>query len=169
LIERAFGGDDELERDFAKEKEETHAEETVKRDDTPLPGWGSWVGEGIKNNDQTKELKTEKTKTSKDKTKQIKRQDDRLKNVIIDQKRDKKFSKYRMDSLPHPFVSKSQFDSSTRMPIGTDWNTSNVVATLTAPKVSIKPGIVLPPIKYLKPLNQKIPKNLKKSKLMSTN
>jgi len=46
------------------------------------------------------------------------------------------------------------------MPIGKDWNTSNVFDIMTAPKISAKAGIIIEPIKYVKPQQTSRPKNL---------
>ena len=89
LRRRAFAGD-EVEKAFAAEKDELVAGEDDKVIDNTLPGWGYWVGEGIRKKDQKRNLGRVQTKVegvNKDK-----RLDVKLPRTIISEKRVKKVS-----------------------------------------------------------------------------
>ncbi|KAI5297217.1 stearoyl-CoA 9-desaturase, partial [Ascosphaera pollenicola] len=58
LIKRAFAGDEVLDT-FEKEKHDVMEEEDDKVVDTTLPGWGSWIGDGL-----SKKEKEEKKKST---------------------------------------------------------------------------------------------------------
>lgn len=81
LMERVFAGDD-MEADFIAEKEAAVREDAPKEEDLTLPGWGSWVGQGVK-----------KRATERKFVKEIpgieesKRKDAKLKHVIINEKK----------------------------------------------------------------------------------
>jgi U3 small nucleolar RNA-associated protein 14 len=75
-----------------------------------IEGWGEWAGEGItisKAREQGMLRKRER------KLQELKagRKDANLDHVIINEMRDKKFKKYMVQDLPHPFKSKQQFES----------------------------------------------------------
>ena len=100
LVKMAFAGDDVV-REFRKDKKQTADEDDDQVIDQTLPGWGSWAGTGLSrqqkavNRRQRRVLKTVKG-VSKDK-----RQDAKLRNVIINEKRDKKVSSFC--HAPHRF------------------------------------------------------------------
>lgn len=88
LVKRAFAGDEVLDT-FEKEKHDVMEEEDDKVVDTTLPGWGSWVGDGL-----TKREKKAQKKTT-DVIEGIKaqnRKDAKLDRVIINEKRQRKVS-----------------------------------------------------------------------------
>jgi len=142
ILRRAFAGDD-VEESFEKEKQETMADEDEKVVDETLPGWGSWVGEGIsrreKRKNKGKVLRKQEGIKPKD------RRDFRLKNVIINQKRVKKNVDYLASSLPFPFTNRTEYERSIRMPIGGEWNVKKSFVENTKPRIIVKQGsIVLP-------------------------
>ncbi|KAJ8120991.1 hypothetical protein ONZ43_g2447 [Nemania bipapillata] len=86
LVERAFGGLDVFEAEFQAEKDAAIAEDDEKTIETTLPGWGSWVGEGI-----TKREKNQRRFfTKKDGVKPEARKDFQKSRAIINEKRVKK-------------------------------------------------------------------------------
>ena len=52
------------------------------------------------------------------------RKDKKLDHVIFNEQRDKKFKKYMVGDLPHPFKSKEEFDAQMAVPTGKEWNTN---------------------------------------------
>lgn len=112
LLDRAFGGLDVV-ADFEREKQEVAEEDDDKTVDNTLPGWGSWVGDGVSNREKKRHqgrflAKQEGARKKDD------RRDAKLKNVIINEKRIRKvsfpvfpfflfFSAFF--SLPSPFTS----------------------------------------------------------------
>lgn len=87
LVAQAFANDNVVE-EFEAEKRLTIEEDAPKEVDLTLPGWGSWGGKGIKKKKNIivkKPLAGEGVEASK-------RQDAKLKHVIINEKRIKKVS-----------------------------------------------------------------------------
>jgi len=144
LVSQAFAGDD-VSADFALQKARIVAEDGPKTEDLTLPGWGSWGGQG------TKQRKN-KSGAQKRFVKEIKgldpekRKDRNMKNVIINEKKDKKNEKYKAKDLPFPYTSKAQYEMDMKSSIGKEWNTTTQNQRLTLPKVVTKPGKVIKPI-----------------------
>ena len=87
LIDRTFAGDDVL-AEFEAEKNETAEADDDKVIDNTLPGWGSWVGDGVSAREQARNKGRFVTKVEG--IKKNKRQDAKLDKVIINEKRNKK-------------------------------------------------------------------------------
>lgn len=89
LLEKAFAGDDTFE-EFEREKEEEAEADDDKVVDNTMPGWGSWVGEGV----SKRELDRHKGRflTKVEGIKKKNRQDAKLDRVIINEKQNKKVS-----------------------------------------------------------------------------
>jgi len=150
MLKRAFGAPD-LELEFETEKQ------ALNKDDTPqelpaLPGWGSWGGEGAKPpvNKFNEEKKEKKNKEKKE------RKDDKLKHVIINEKRDKKAAKYLTKKLPFPYENQEQYERAMRNPLGKDWNASQLYSKMIQPRIIKKSGEVIEPIKFSKNQYQQI-------------
>ena len=52
------------------------------------------------------------------------RKDKKMDHVILNESRDKKFKKYMVQELPHPFKSKEEFDAQMGVAVGKEWNTN---------------------------------------------
>ncbi|RYC56393.1 hypothetical protein CHU98_g9828 [Xylaria longipes] len=140
LIERAFGGLDVFEAEFQAEKDAAVAEDDEKTVETTLPGWGSWVGEGL-----TKREKNQRRFfTKKDGVKPEARKDFKNNRAIINEKRVKKNDKYLASQLPHQYESRAQYERSLRLPIGPEFLTKQSFQDATKPRVIIKQGIIAP-------------------------
>ncbi|KAI1112211.1 Utp14 protein-domain-containing protein [Nemania sp. NC0429] len=140
LIERAFGGLDVFEAEFQAEKDAAIAEDDEKTIETTLPGWGSWVGEGV-----TKREKNQRRFfTKKEGVKPEARKDFQNSRVIINEKRAKKNDKYLASQLPHQYESRAQYERSLRLPIGPEFLTKQSFQEATKPRVIIKQGIIAP-------------------------
>ncbi|KAF2420278.1 Utp14-domain-containing protein [Tothia fuscella] len=140
ILRRAFAGED-MEEQFHTDKLATIEDESTKIVDTTLPGWGSWVGEGLSKREQSRNYGRHFTKIDGIKPEQ--RKDAKLKNVIVNQKRVKKNGVYLAGELPFPFSSKGEYERSMRMPIGGEWNVKSVYQGNTKPRVLVKPGVVI--------------------------
>jgi U3 small nucleolar RNA-associated protein 14 len=92
LIERAFAGED-VHGQFEEEKAEIERDDDEKEIDNTLPGWGSWVGEGVSNREKRRHQGRFITKVEG--VKKRDRKDFRLKDVIISEKRIKKVRCHR--------------------------------------------------------------------------
>lgn len=87
LLDKAFAGDDVV-AEFELEKEEVAEADDDKIIDNTLPGWGSWVGEGVSNREKKRHQGRFITKVEGIKKKD--RKDAKLNKVIINEKRIKK-------------------------------------------------------------------------------
>ena len=143
LARRAFAGDDVLDTTFQEEKAELTKEQDDQIIDSTMPGWGTWVGEGI----GKKASRPRKQHRKISKVAGIapeNRKDAKLKDVIISEKRVKKNARYLASQLPHPFENRAQYERSLRLPIGPEWSTKETFQGLTKPRVLMKQGVIAP-------------------------
>lgn len=87
LVARAFAGDDVV-TEFAHEKDQVAEADDDKIIDNTLPGWGSWVGDGVSGREKKRHQGRFLTKVEGIKKKD--RKDAKLDKVIINEKRIKK-------------------------------------------------------------------------------
>ncbi|CAL3966457.1 hypothetical protein PZA11_003108 [Diplocarpon coronariae] len=146
LIRRAFAGADVV-GEFEAEKKQIVEDEDEKVVDNTLPGWGSWVGDGLSKKARAKNKGRVLTKV--DGIKADKRRDAKLAKVIINEKRVKKNSKYLATTLPHTFETQHQYERALRLPIGPQWSTKETFQDATKPRVLVKQGIIAPMSKPL--------------------
>lgn len=140
LLQRAFGGADVV-ADFAEEKRKVEEEQDEQTIDNTMPGWGSWVGEGVKSREKKPNprfLKKTEGVNKKD------RKDAKLKRVIINERSNKKNTKYMASQLPHQFETAHQYEYSLRLPVGPEWVTKETFQNATKPRVIVKQGIIAP-------------------------
>ncbi|KAK7165419.1 hypothetical protein R3I94_003700 [Phoxinus phoxinus] len=139
IIKEAFAGDDVI-SDFMKDKRKQEAAARPKVVDLTLPGWGEWGGIG---------LKPSRWKRRRFRVKMAPpppRQDQKLPDVIISEKRNASLAPHQVSHLPFPFENPAQFESCIRTPIGPTWNTQNVVKKMTKPKVVTTMGAIIEPM-----------------------
>ncbi|KAA8572767.1 hypothetical protein MFRU_003g01090 [Monilinia fructicola] len=146
LIKRAFAGADVV-GDFEAEKKQTIEDEDEKVIDNTIPGWGSWVGDGVSKREKAKNKGRFLTKSEG--IKEQNRKDAKLDRVIINEKRVKKNGKYYASQLPHPFENRQQYERSLRLPVGPEWATKETFQDSTKPRVMVKQGIIAPMSKPL--------------------
>ncbi|KAH6894103.1 Utp14 protein-domain-containing protein [Thelonectria olida] len=141
MVARAFAGEDVV-GDFEREKAEVAEADDDKVIDNTLPGWGSWVGDGV----SAKEKKRHQGRflTKVEGVKKKNRKDAKLERVIINEKRVKKNDQYLASQLPHPFESRDQYERSLRLPVGPEWMTKETFQDTTKPRVLMKQGIIAP-------------------------
>ncbi|KAI3648658.1 hypothetical protein MP228_006512 [Amoeboaphelidium protococcarum] len=152
LISMAFADDNVIDKEFSKEKKAFASEEAPQEVDNRLPGWGHWEGAGVSKKQKQKALQNSKRFTTKSGGVEKENRKDRgMKRVIITEKKDKKFaSKYLVDTIPFPYKSREQYEASLRIPLGKEWNTVSVHNKLIQPRVSVKPGKIIQPLRYTK-------------------
>jgi len=92
LIKRAFAGEDVV-GEFQREKAEVADEDDEKEVDNTLPGWGSWVGDGV--GKKQKQKHTGRFITKVEGVKKKDRRDWKLERVIVNERRVRKVSCYR--------------------------------------------------------------------------
>lgn len=161
LLDKAFGGLDVV-ADFEAEKRAQEEEDDEKVIDNTIPGWGSWVGDGV----SAKETKRHAGRflTKQEGIKKNKRKDSKLKNVIVNEKTIKvssdpcrthgkhhcqltstqKNNKYLASQLPHTFENSTQYERSLRVPVGPEWVTKKTHQDAVKPRVIVKQGIIAP-------------------------
>jgi len=140
LIKQAFAGDDVV-SEFENEKKRVIEEEDDKEEDLTLPGWGDWAG-GDSKPKKRKVVRKIDGVMAKDR-----RKDKNMKNVIINEKVNKKNLKYQSSHVPYPFETREQYERSLRMPVGQEWTSKETHQKLTMPRVIVKQGTVIDPLK----------------------
>ncbi|CAH2350181.1 U3 small nucleolar RNA-associated protein 14 [[Candida] railenensis] len=140
LIKEAFAGDDVI-QEFDDEKRRVIVDEDDKEEDLTLPGWGDWAVAGKKNKKKKVVRKIDGV-VQKDN-----RKDKNLKNVIINERVNKKNLKYQSSAVPFPFESREQYERALRMPVGQEWTSRETHQKLTMPRVITKQGTVIDPLK----------------------
>ncbi|XP_056397439.1 U3 small nucleolar RNA-associated protein 14 homolog A [Hyla sarda] len=139
MIQEAFAGDDVI-GDFLKEKRKAEQDAKPKDISLVLPGWGEWGGSNLQVSSKKRRRFTIKAPPA------APRKDQRLPNVIINEKRNVAVAAHLVTELPFPFSSQQHFESTIRAPVGNTWNTERAVQNLTAPKVITKRGHIIDPI-----------------------
>ncbi len=115
--------------------------------DREMEGWGSWAGDGLAQpKAQIERIKRKREAKLKEKIKL--RQDGKLKNVVINQQRDKKFKKYMVQKLPHPYTSVSQFEAVMKLPVSKERNSVQGFHRMIQPDFLVKAGKVIAPLKH---------------------
>lgn len=138
LVRRAFAGDD-VAAEFQAEKEEAVEADGTKEIDETLPGWGSWGGDGL-----APKVRRIRKVTGVD---EKRRKDYRKQDVIINEKVNKKNSRYTASAVPFPFENRAQYERSLQMPLGQEWQTKDTFQRQIKPRVLVKRGEVIEPIK----------------------
>ena len=145
LVRKAFATGDE-EEEFKAEKRRIleRDEPKVEEEDDKVQGWGNWAGSGVRKPKKRKKALPKKLEAPK--AKRAKRADDALPTVIINEKRIKKVSKFKVASVPYPFTSAEQYERSLAGPVGAEWQTSQSFVNMTRPEVLVKAGRIINPI-----------------------
>ncbi|CAK81177.1 unnamed protein product (macronuclear) [Paramecium tetraurelia] len=147
--------EDENENAFIDEKIKD-MEEELPPEPANTKGWGSWAGFGIKERTPLTQEQILQNKIKKIREVQKKRQDAKLDNVIISEKRDNKFAKYLVPKLPSEFANSQQFDQLHTLPLGPEWNSLTSHSALTQPQIVTKAGVVINPVKIPQQVNKLI-------------
>lgn len=156
LIKAAFVEDGTtFEDEFQKEIDDAvQKKEDILTADNKLKGWGSWAGEGIK--DRKKELDPKKQKMLTLMKDAANANGGMAAKVQKFGGKDEKFlAKYEVESVPFPFQSKAQYESTLAAGLGSEWNTTATHKYKVAPQVVTKRGAVVKPIQCAKHLSQK--------------
>lgn len=142
LISQAFAGDDVVSK-FEEEKQRVIIDEDDKEVDMTLPGWGGWVGDGVKKNSNKKSF----IKKIEGVAKKDKRKDKKLKNVIINERVNKKNLKYQASAVPFPYENKEQYERSLQIPLGPEWSANSTFSKAIKPRALVKKSQVIDPLK----------------------
>ncbi|PHH61354.1 hypothetical protein CDD81_432 [Ophiocordyceps australis] len=141
MVERAFAGDDVV-AEFEREKQAVQEADDDKVLDSTLPGWGSWVGEGVSERERRRH--TGRFLTRIEGVKVEARKDAKLERVIINERHVKKNDRFRASQLPHPYESRHQYESALRLPVGPEWMTKQTFQEGIKPRVLAKQGVITP-------------------------
>lgn len=141
LILEAFAGEDVV-SEFQKEKRDIEEAEDDRFEDMTLPGWGGWAGADITAAPKKRFVRKIDGVVQKDK-----RLDKGLKNVIVNETLNKHNLKYQSSSVPYPYESKEQYERALRMPIGEEWTSQATHSRATMPRIVVKQGVVVDPLK----------------------
>ena len=155
LVAEAFAADDsDLQAELDAEKVAQAEEEAGLEKDSGaerLPGWGQWAGEGVQESARARERR-EARERAEARARQEKidekiavRRDATLRNVVINEKLDKKILKYKLDHAPLG-QSKEVYNRTIAMPVGKEWQTARAFKDLIEPAVRTQRGRVIEPM-----------------------
>lgn len=151
LIRRAFAvpNTTDIDEEFEKEKEDMRARDDPtrkkKEENRITSGWGSWAGEGTPGPRPPRRL-PKKLQPPKKKVERRKRKDDKVKRVIINEKRVKRNAKFQLPDIPYPFTSREQYEKAMLGAIGAEWNVTSAVKDMTRPEVLTRAGKIIQPM-----------------------
>jgi U3 small nucleolar RNA-associated protein 14 len=154
-VQEAFAADDsDVERELEREKDEQVEDQADVRGKDPkarLPGWGTWVGEGVVESDRARARREAREKLAEMEragkiaaVRQIRR-DANLKHVIVSEKLDRQAAKYKARNPPNG-VTKQHYERLLAMPVGKEWQTTATHHRLTMPAITTQTGVVIKPI-----------------------
>ena len=78
------------------------------------------------------------------------RSDAKMHTVMISNRRVKTAAKYKITEIPRPYTTVEEYERSLQMPLGDEWNSSDVVKSNTQPEIKLRPGRVIEPLKLSK-------------------
>ncbi|CAA2976698.1 U3 small nucleolar RNA-associated 14 [Olea europaea subsp. europaea] len=140
LVARAFANDNVVSEFQETKRREIEADAPQDVDET-IPGWGSWGGKGVRKSKNSKKFIKHVPGISAEE-----RKDAGLAHVIINEKRDKKASKYLSKDLPYPYTNATQHEYALRQPLGPEFQTAATHRAHTRPKVLVRVGQIIEPI-----------------------
>ena len=146
LVKMAFAAPEDTEKEFMKEKQAQidRDDPSKQKEEDEIKGWGAWSGAGVKKPKKKKKLSAKLSVPSK-KVEKRKRQDDDKPTVIINEKRVKKLTKFKLGAVPYPFTSAEQYERAMTGAVGTEWNTSAGFKDLTRPEIITRAGRMIAP------------------------
>ena len=120
--------------------------ETPQKDTDPVPGWGDWVGEGVKPKKKRRSSQTPPVSTTRSTTCAIihMANDETLRAPLM---------KYQVEGIPYPYKSRAEYEAANANPIGPEWMSLSAHSQVIEPKVCARLGAVVPPIKLAKHLD----------------
>jgi U3 small nucleolar RNA-associated protein 14 len=128
-----------------KKKGSTIVLKQPENDSEAMPGWGDWIGEGVR---QKKKRKTP-TPAAEVKAKPS----SAIVSVLDDEKLRAPLMKYQCTDIPHPYGSREEFEAANSIPLGPEWNTVSSHIERIQPKIAARIGTVVPPIQLVKHLD----------------
>jgi U3 small nucleolar RNA-associated protein 14 len=74
------------------------------------------------------------------------RKDGKVDNVILNENRNKEIKQYQLDSVPHPFQNKEQFNYLNNQPLGREWHGITHHDRAIKPMIKTRAGEIIAPI-----------------------
>ena len=128
-----------------------HAKRKLAEANKVLPGWGSWAGDGAPPPRPPRKNLPKKLRAPAPKPPpKRRREDDGKKDVIVSAKRMKKLAKFQVETIPHPFSSREQYEQAMCGAVGGEWNVTGAVKNMTRKKVVTRAG------KMIRPMSKKV-------------
>ena len=118
---------------------------TVKNDHDLIPGWGTWIGDGVKHKPRQKRKAPMNEDTSK--------RHSAIVHLTPENELRAPLMKYQVNDIPYPFKSRAEFEAANSLPVGADWMSITAHLDTIQPKVNARIGMVAPPIKFAKHLD----------------
>ena len=151
LVRRAFAkpADLEAEEEFLKEKERMKERDDPTRkkvEEKVVSGWGSWAGAGAPPPRKRKLPPKLRAPASKKVDKAVKRKDDGMSTVIINQKRLKKTAAFQLSEIPYPYRSREEYEKAIAGNIGQEWNTMKGSKEMSRPAILVRAGKIINPL-----------------------
>ncbi|XP_067647181.1 U3 small nucleolar RNA-associated protein 14 homolog A [Eurosta solidaginis] len=141
-INEAFE-DDDIVADFTRDKTKD-AEIKNAEIDLFMPGWGSWAGAGLSAEKQNAKYKNKRLILKlADKEK---RRDDNKGELYINEAPSKQLRTHLVSSVPFPFTSVAEYESSISATIGRNCVPETAFRMLTRPAVIVRKGQIIEPM-----------------------
>lgn len=122
-----------------------------KKEEKIVSGWGSWAGVGAPPPKKPRKLPPklrapQSKKTENNNKTAVKRKDDGMSTVIINEKRLKKTSKFQLSEIPYPYRTREEYERAISGNIGQEWNTMHGTKEMSRPAVLVRAGKIIQPI-----------------------
>ncbi len=116
------------------------------REGDEIPGWGSWVGEGVKKRKrkQAKSVPAQPAKAAKPSAIVQALDESVVKAPLI---------KYQVNEIPYPYKIREEYEAATSMPLGPEWQSLTAHSEAVQPKICARLGAVVPPLRLAKHLD----------------
>jgi len=116
------------------------------REGDEMPGWGSWVGEGVKKRKrkQQKSVPTGPVKAVKPSA---------IVHALDESVVKAPLMKYQVKEIPYPYKTREEYEAATSMPLGPEWQSLTAHSEAVQPKICARLGAVVPPLRLAKHLD----------------
>ena len=145
LVAALFSSQDGIDRE--QKCAATFRLEKTKSNFNAIPGWGDWVGEGIR------EKRQRLPRTIRDVGNSSKSTSSAIVHMLAEDTMRAPIMKYQIPVVPYPYKSQTEYEAANSAPIGQDWSTLTAHAEAIQPRLCARLGSVIPPIRLAKHLD----------------
>lgn len=110
-----------------------------------LPGWGNWIGEGVRQRSSKRKNNSNQEPTSTKHSSVV--------HMASEETIRAPLMKYQVKEIPYPYSSREEYEMANSTPIGPEWMPLTSHNEAIQPKVCARLGAVLPPLKLAKHLD----------------